>query len=152
MTAKNCANGPKLVLKDLCEKSFVRNVLYSLHSIMCHKNNFQSPTRTYPIIRLHEHWVIFHVLEWYSTNQIPFCHSRLCFRTCHFFVNNLHFITYSNSTEKFTWNRMGLTVKFPCSSPMFWLNPMACQFLVKNLHFFMYLTHKGQSPKRQQPI
>ena len=25
MTAKNCANGPKLVLKDLCEKSFVRN-------------------------------------------------------------------------------------------------------------------------------
>ena len=100
MTAKNCANGPKLVLKDLCEKSFVRNVLYSLHSIMCHKNNFQSPTRTYPIIRLHEHWVIFHVFEWYSTNQIPFCHSRLCSMTCHFFVNNLHFITYSNSTEK----------------------------------------------------
>ena len=30
MTTKNCANGPKLVLKDLCEKSFVRNVLYSL--------------------------------------------------------------------------------------------------------------------------
>ena len=29
MTTKNCANGPKLVLKDLCEKSFVRNVLYS---------------------------------------------------------------------------------------------------------------------------
>ena len=30
MTTKNCANVPKLVLKDLCEKSFVRNVLYSL--------------------------------------------------------------------------------------------------------------------------
>ena len=29
MTAKNCANGPKLVLEDLCEKSLVRNVLYS---------------------------------------------------------------------------------------------------------------------------
>ena len=29
MTTKNCANGPKLVLKDLYEKSFVRNVLYS---------------------------------------------------------------------------------------------------------------------------
>ena len=29
MTAKNCTNGPKLVLKDLCEKSFVQNVLYS---------------------------------------------------------------------------------------------------------------------------
>ena len=26
MTTKNCANGPKLVLKDLCENSFVRNV------------------------------------------------------------------------------------------------------------------------------
>ena len=25
MTTKNCANGPKLVLKDLCKKSFVRN-------------------------------------------------------------------------------------------------------------------------------
>ena len=31
MTTKNCANGPKPVLKDLCEKSFVRNVLYSNH-------------------------------------------------------------------------------------------------------------------------
>ena len=26
MTSKNCANDPKLVLKDLCEKSFVQNV------------------------------------------------------------------------------------------------------------------------------
>ena len=26
MTTKNCANGPKLVLKDLSEKSFVRDV------------------------------------------------------------------------------------------------------------------------------
>ena len=25
MTTKNCANGPNLVLKDLCDKSFVRN-------------------------------------------------------------------------------------------------------------------------------
>ena len=29
MSTKNCANVPKSVLKDLCEKSFVRNVLYS---------------------------------------------------------------------------------------------------------------------------
>ena len=28
MTAKNCANSPKLVLTDLCEKSSVRNVLF----------------------------------------------------------------------------------------------------------------------------
>ena len=33
MTTKNCAKGPKLVLKDLCEKSFVQNVLYSLNPI-----------------------------------------------------------------------------------------------------------------------
>ena len=33
MTTKNCAKGPKLVLKDLCEKSFVQNVLYSLNHI-----------------------------------------------------------------------------------------------------------------------
>ena len=26
MTTKNCANNPKLVLKDLSEKSFVQNV------------------------------------------------------------------------------------------------------------------------------
>ena len=67
---------------------------------MYHENNFQSPIRTYPIIGLHEHWVIFHILEWYSTNQIPFCQSRLCSMTCHFLVNNLHFITYSNPSEK----------------------------------------------------
>ena len=34
MTTKNCANGPKPVLKDLCEKSFVRNVLYSKKQIL----------------------------------------------------------------------------------------------------------------------
>ena len=33
MTTKNCANSPKLVLKDLCEKYFVRNVLYSLSQL-----------------------------------------------------------------------------------------------------------------------
>ena len=31
-----------------------------------------------------------------STNQIPFCHIGLRSITCHFLVNNLHFITYSN--------------------------------------------------------
>ena len=33
MTTKNCANVPKLVLKDLCENSFVQNVLYSLSAV-----------------------------------------------------------------------------------------------------------------------
>ena len=33
MTTKNCANVPKLVPKDLCENSFVQNVLYSLSAV-----------------------------------------------------------------------------------------------------------------------
>ena len=39
MTTKNCANGPKLVLKDLCEKAFVRNVLYSPNLMTCVKED-----------------------------------------------------------------------------------------------------------------
>ena len=39
MTTKNYANGPKLVLKDLCEKSFVQNVLYSRVDIVRKKMN-----------------------------------------------------------------------------------------------------------------
>ena len=35
MTTKNCANRPKLVLKDLCEKSFVGNVPYSPALMFC---------------------------------------------------------------------------------------------------------------------
>ena len=65
------------------------------HSIKYHGNNVQSTIRTYPIIALHEYCVIFHVLELYSTNQIPLCTFRLCSIMCHFLVNNLHFITYS---------------------------------------------------------
>ena len=124
----------------------------NLHSIMYHENNFQSPIRTYQIIGLHEQWVIFHVLEWYSTNKIPFCHSRLWSITCHFLVNNLHFITYSNHNvqphwKEFTWNRMRLIVNFPCSSPMFWLNPIASQFLVNNLHFSCISCTEGKVQK-----
>ncbi|CAH3133339.1 unnamed protein product [Pocillopora meandrina] len=52
MTTKNCANGPKLVLKDLCEKSFVRNVRLplfpciqpSFYLYLDHRNN--RPTTT----------------------------------------------------------------------------------------------------------
>ncbi|RMX60396.1 hypothetical protein pdam_00020569 [Pocillopora damicornis] len=52
MTTKNCANGPKLVLKDLCEKSFVRNVRLPLfpciqpvfYLYLDHRNN--RPTTT----------------------------------------------------------------------------------------------------------
>ena len=32
----------------------------------------------------------------YATNQITFSHIKLRSLTCHFFVNNLNFITYSN--------------------------------------------------------
>ena len=37
------------------------------------KKHVQSPIRTYTILALYEHKAIFHVLELYSTNQIPFC-------------------------------------------------------------------------------
>ena len=42
MTTKNCANVPKLVLKDLCEKSFVWNVLYSCKIVI-------APYKTMPV-------------------------------------------------------------------------------------------------------
>ena len=73
--------------------------LNNSHFITYHEDNVQSPIRTYPIIALHEHWAIFHVLELSSTNQIPFCQTRLRFISCHFLVNNLHFITYSTWLE-----------------------------------------------------
>ena len=64
------------------------------------------------------------MLELYSTNQIPFCHIRLCSTTCHFLVNNLHLITYSNHI---------------------------IQHHRKN-SFITCFTLKGKSPDRQQPI
>ena len=60
----------------------------NLHSIMYHENDVQSPIRTYLIIALHEHQAIFHVLQLYSINQIPFFYFRCCSITCHFLVNN----------------------------------------------------------------
>ena len=69
------------------------------HSITYHENVW-SPIRTFPIIALDGHWVIFHMLELYSTNQIPFYPIRLCSITSHFLVNNLHFIIYSNHIFK----------------------------------------------------
>ena len=38
-----------------------------------------------------------------STNQIPFCHIRFCSITCHFLVNNLHFIMYSTCIIQHHW-------------------------------------------------
>ena len=59
-----------------------------------------------------------------STNQILFCHIGLRSITCHFLVNNLHFITYSNRIiqnhwRKFTWNFMLPIVNFPRILPRF---------------------------------
>ena len=42
MTTKNCANGPKLVLKALCEKSFVRNVRLPIFKVFVIKFNVTS--------------------------------------------------------------------------------------------------------------
>ena len=97
----------------------------NVHFITYYENNVQSPIRTYSIIALHEHeQEIFHVLELYSTNQIPFCHIKLRSLTCHFLVDNLHFISYSirfihHSCRKFTSNFMLLIVNFPRILPHF---------------------------------
>ena len=68
----------------------------NLHFITYHENSVQSPIKTCPIIAPHKYWEIFHRLELYINNQIPFCQIRLRSITCHFLVNNLHLITYSN--------------------------------------------------------
>ena len=44
MTTKNCANGPKLVLKDLCEKSLVRNVMLSFLGMILQNAKKKSET------------------------------------------------------------------------------------------------------------
>ena len=70
----------------------------NLHSIMYHDNNIQSPMTTYQVIVLHGHWAIFHLLEFYPTNQIPFCQSRLhssLFRN-HYLVSSCNTHTLSN--------------------------------------------------------
>ena len=72
------------------------NMPINLHSITYHENNVRSPIRTYPIIALHGQCLIFHMLELYSTNQIPFRQIRLRSITCHFLINKLRLITYSN--------------------------------------------------------
>ena len=55
MTTKNCANFPKLVLKDLCEKSFVRNVLCSDKVISAHEVNCRYPGIPYIYIYIYMH-------------------------------------------------------------------------------------------------
>ena len=77
----------------------------NLNSITYCESIIQSPITTYPIIALHEHEAIVHLLEMYSTNQIPFCHIRLRPITCHFLVDNLHFITYSNRIIRHHWKK-----------------------------------------------
>ena len=62
-----------------------------------------------PNLVLHEHYAIFYVFELYSTNQIRFCQIKLCSIICHFLVNKLYLITYSNFIveplwKKSTWN------------------------------------------------
>ena len=83
----------------------------SLHSITYHENNVQSPIRIYLIIALHEHWAIFHVLELYSSNQIPFCQIRLRSNACHFLVNKLHLITYSYRIVQPHWKKLHMELK-----------------------------------------
>ena len=132
----------------------------NLHSIMYHENDVQSPIRTYLIIALHEHQAIFHVLQLYSTNQIPFFYIRCCSITCHFLVNNWHFITYSNCIVQSHWKKNSHGIK--CY--WYWvfhavllcliffyelksvkatldLTQLHVNSLWNNLHFVTYFTH-----------
>ena len=84
----------------------------NLYPTSYHENNVQSPIRTYPIIALHENSAIFHELELYSTNQIPFCQIRLRSISCHFHVNRVHW-------KNFTCYQMLLIVDFHTILPRF---------------------------------
>ena len=82
------------------------------------------------IIALSEHWAIFHLLELYSTNQIPLCQIRLRSISCNFPVNKLHLITYSyrivQPTEK---NQMEL-------------NATGSEFFTQFFHVLTFFTNK----------
>ena len=52
MTTKNCANGPKLVLKDLCEKSFVRNVWLPLFDYEFQTLDPASPNASFRLLQV----------------------------------------------------------------------------------------------------
>ena len=115
----------------------------NVHFINYYENNVQSPIRTYPIIALHEHWAIFHVLELYLATQIPFFHIRLRSITYHFLENNLHLsrirTALSSTTEKLHMELYANDSEFSTHSPAFLLflriklafsnlgiNPIAC--------------------------
>ena len=67
--------------------------LWKFGHLLC---NMKSPIRTYLVTALHEYQAIFRMLDVDSTNQVLSRHIRLCSITCHFLVDNVHFITYSN--------------------------------------------------------
>ena len=68
MTAKNCANGPKLVLKDLCGKSLVQNVLYSYSPVYCFHTFSKALTRRICLsMEIIFSWWSFPLFSW------PFC-------------------------------------------------------------------------------
>ena len=77
----------------------LNNLLHQVHTI---KTKY---IRTYLITTLYEHKAIFHVLELYSINQIPLCQIGLRSITCHFLLNNLHLIMYSNSILQPHWKK-----------------------------------------------
>ena len=116
------------LFKNVFSAPFLKtHVPNNLHSITYYENNVQNPIRTYPIIALQEHYkALFHVLESYSTNQIPLCHIWLCSITCHFLGNNLHFISYSNCIIQHHRKKICLKLyatdsEFSTHSPVFWL-------------------------------
>ena len=108
----------------------------------------------------------FHMLELYSTNQIPVTLIRLCSIMCHFLVNNQHLITFSNHIvqphwkifTKCCWQYIFHTILlcFEFFYEWNWLlasltSIQSRYFLVTNLYFITCFTHRGQSPDSQQP-
>ena len=73
MTTKNCANGPKLVLKDLCEKSLVRNDrLPYVIKFWCDHPSLLLPgqARSYCFSFVH-HFLIYFVKPWSLLTDFP---------------------------------------------------------------------------------
>ena len=88
------------------------------------------------------------MLELYSTNQIPLCQIGLRPITCHFLVNNLHLIMYSNSILQPHWKKKSCGIKF------YWLQIflvilLRFEYLAPRHFIFakMYLDNRDNRPQ-----
>ena len=134
MTTKNCANGPKLVLKDLCEKSFVRNVRLPFILVKL-KRLFQSATRQIENKKNITNFTCMHIIMYKAYHYILICllswicHSYTC--TCSLKqIIMLHFLTgtsYRHVFPLFTSilmgeeNALNLFIFIKCLRVVWWV-------------------------------